>query len=185
MIIKFFPFVQAMIEQEEEITIESNKLHFRRKFGPTIVEQTLLLDDDMVNKVENLFVEEKELIEMMDVIMVDGIVFNYANSSLMYKELSNLLTNKLEFKYNPRAFYREDVLFYLGDFEKFFAHHYYQDAKDFIKENNLVLINNNEVLINNETVKIELEKYQVKEFNTDNVLYQAVISTLVYNQYTF
>lgn len=182
MIIKFFPFIQAMIEQYEIITIEGNKLYFERKFGPSIVNQTLLLTDDMVNKINNLFIEEKELIELNDVIMVDNITFNYVNSSLTYKELSTVITSNLEFIYNPRAFYNENVLFYLGDFDKYFIHHYYQDAIDYIKEHNLVL-KNNEVIINNEVIKINLDKYQVKGFNTDNVLYQVIISTLVYNQY--
>lgn len=181
MIIKFFPFIQAMIMQSEEIEINNDTLHFKRIFGPNMVEQTFKLTEEMINKVNNLFVEAKELIELKDVISVDDILFNYENSSLMYKELSLLLSNELKFIYNPRAFYNENVLFYLGDFEKHFVHHYYQDAIDFINTNNLVL-NNNELVINNEVITIKMHNYQVLEFNTENVLYQAVISTLKYKE---
>lgn len=179
--IKFFPFIQTMIVQSEEINIENNLLTFTRIYGPSMVEENFELNNDMINKVNNLFVEEKELLEMKDVISVDDKMFNYENSSLMYKELSSLLNNELPFKYNPRAFFNENVLFYLGDFDKYFVHHYYQDAEDFINKNNLIL-NCNEVLINNEVISIKMHNYQVLEFNTDNVLYQAVISTLKYKE---
>lgn len=177
MIIKFFPFMQAMIEQSEVIEITNDTLHFKRVFGPNIVEQTFKLNDKMINLVNNLFVENKELIEFSDVIFLGDVHFNYENSSLMYKELSLLLSNELEFKYNPRAFKNENVLFYLGDYDKHFVHHYYQDALDFIDKHNLV-IKDNKVVINNEVIEIKMNNYQVLEFNTDNELYQAVISRL-------
>ncbi|MFI3251927.1 MAG: hypothetical protein R3Y60_02175 [bacterium] len=181
MIIKFFPFIQAMIEQSEEIKIENNKLYFKRVFGPSIVEETFDLTDDMMKKVDNLFVEKKELIDMKDVISVNDIVFNYENSSLMYKELSLLLSNELKFKYNPRAFYNENVLFYLGDYNKHFVHHYYQDAIDLINELNLEL-KDNCVVIDNEVFSIEMNNYQILKFNTENKLYQCVLATLKYKE---
>ncbi len=181
MLIKFFPFIQAMIMQSEEIEICNNKLHFKRIFGPNMVEETFELNEDMINKVNNLFVENKELLDGKDVIFIDDIHFNYENSSLMYKELALLLSNELPFKYNPRAFYNENVLFYLGDYEKHFIHHYYEDANNLINELNLV-INNNEVVINNEVIKINMHNYQVLSFNTDNLLYQVVISILKFKE---
>ncbi len=182
MIIKFFPFIQAMIEQEEVITIENNKLNFRRVFGADRVEQTFILDNEVMNKVKKVVVQETELIEMQDVILVNDIPFNFINSTDSYKDLCNSLS-KLKFKYNPRAL-NVNCLFYLGDFKKHFIHHFYEDAINFINENNLELIDNT-VIINNDKIEINLEDYKVISFNTDNTLYQVVISTLVFNRYNF
>lgn len=179
--IKFFPFIQTMIVQSEEINIENNLLTFTRIYGPSMVEEKFELNNDMIKKVDDLFVEEKELLEMKDVICVDDKMFNYENSSLMYKELSSLLNNELPFKYNPRAFFNENVLFYLGDFDRHFVHHFYQDAEDFINEKKLVLTGN-DVIIDNEVITIKMHNYQVLGFNTDNELYQAVISTLKFKE---
>lgn len=180
MIIKYFPFIQAMIEQEEIITIDKNNLNFKRVFGPNVVNQNFELTDYMIDLVNKVKVEEKELVELLDVIVVDDIYFNIINQTESYKKMCESLST-LNFMYKPRAL-NIDCLFYLGDFKQHFIHHFYEDALSFIKENNITL-NNNECIIDNEIIKIELDNYKVLSFNTDNTLHQVIISTLVYNRY--
>lgn len=180
--IKYMPFINMMIEQEEVITIENKKLHFKRQFGAHNVNQTFVLDDTMINDIKNVVINETSLIEFEDIILVDDVAFNFTNSSESYKQMCQSLSS-LKFKYNPRAL-NIDCLFYLGDFPTFFVHHLYEDAINFINENNLTLIDN-KVVINSEEIEIHLKDYKVISFNTENKLYQAIISTLVYNRYDF
>ncbi len=181
MIIKFFPFIQTMIEQSEVVEIINNKLIFTRIYGADKVSQTFDLSQDLLDIFNKLIIEDTELTNG-DVVIVDDLYkFNLDNASLSYKTFCKLLTKELAFKYNPRALNHENVLFYLGDFNKMYEFHYYQEALDLINKNNLIL-QENKVVINKEEITITLDKYKVVEFNTDNKLYQVVISTLKYNE---
>lgn len=180
--IKFYPFIQTMIEQEEVMEINNGELIFRRIYGANEEFQKFNLNNEIVKMFNLLELENKDLIEFEDFICVDDEYrFNYSTSTLSYQTLSSLLTKTLDFKYNPRAFNDTKTLFFLGDLYKMYEHHYYQEAKDLIKNNKLSL-ENNKVIINNEEITILLDKYKVIEFNTTNKLYQVVISLLKYEE---
>ncbi len=184
MIIKFYPAMMAMIEQSEVIEIKDNKLFFNRQFGPNFDFQEFELKKEIIEMVNTLSVNEnlENYNDMIEVIInEESTRFTVDQASLSYQTLANLLTTTLDFKYNPRALITKHVLFYLGDYDKHFTHHFYQEAIDLINKLNLE-INDNKVIINDEVVEITIEKYKVISFNTNNELYQVVISTLKYKE---
>lgn len=178
--IYFYPFIQTMIEQYEVLELIEDELIFSRMYGPELVTQKFKLSNELLEMFKKLEVCNSELKEGDFVCINDSIRFNLNDASLSYKTLSKLLTISLDFKYMPRAINFEEVLFYLGDYKKMYEYHYYQEALDLIKKYNLNLVNNS-VTINGETITIELNKYKVVSFNTNNKLYQVVLSTLAFN----
>lgn len=179
--IKFYPFVQTMIEQSEEIEILNNLLIYKRIYGPEIINDEYILDDELVNLFNKIVVKENELIDFQDVIEINNIKFNFVNSSKEFQELCLLVTNKINFKYNPRAFKNEEVLFYLGDFKNQYRFGLYEEAENIINKQRIIL-KENKIFVDKEQIEIYIDKYKIKGFNTTNELYQVIITSLLYKK---